>query len=89
MLNEKDEEEAQALQELRETARKELEDWYNHHEDTLKHAKDSNRQEKQNYSVLCCHLYSVLYCQLYSILYCQLYSILYCQLFSVLYCQLP
>lgn len=43
MLQEKDDEEAEAVKELRETARKELEDWYNHHEDTLKHAKDSNR----------------------------------------------
>lgn len=43
LLREKDEEETEALKELRETARKELEDWYNHHEDTLKHAKDSNR----------------------------------------------
>ena len=43
MLQEKDEEERKALEELRENAHKELDDWYNHHEDTLKIAKDSNR----------------------------------------------
>ncbi len=43
ILQEKDEEESKALQELRDAASKELDDWYNHHEDTLKHAKDSNR----------------------------------------------
>lgn len=43
MLAEKDQAEAEALAELRETAQKELQDWYNHFEDQLKHTKDSNR----------------------------------------------
>ena len=43
MLSEKDQAEAIALQELRDIARREIEEWYSHHEDTLKHTKDSNR----------------------------------------------
>lgn len=45
MLAEKDGEEAEALEELRASAKKELEDWYTHFEDQLKHTKESNRLE--------------------------------------------
>ncbi len=43
MLKEKDDEELTAISELRAAAQKELTDWYNHYEDTLKHAKDANK----------------------------------------------
>ena len=47
MLSEKDQAEAIALQELRDIAHREIEEWYSHHEDTLKHTKDSNRQAEE------------------------------------------
>ncbi|XP_003385958.1 PREDICTED: clathrin light chain A-like [Amphimedon queenslandica] len=47
MLAEKDGEEAEALEELRANAKKELEDWYTHFEDQLKHTKESNRQAEE------------------------------------------
>lgn len=47
-LEEKDREEEKKKDELREQARKELEDWYKHHEETISKTKASNRNaEKQ------------------------------------------
>ncbi|XP_063698692.1 clathrin light chain isoform X2 [Culicoides brevitarsis] len=47
-LEEKDAEEETKKTELREQARKELEDWYKHHEDTISKTKSTNRNaEKQ------------------------------------------
>jgi hypothetical protein len=43
MLAEKDAAEAEAMEELRLMAQKELQDWYNHFEDQQKHIKDANR----------------------------------------------
>lgn len=42
-LEEKDAEEETKKTELREHARKELEDWYKHHEDTIAKTKSTNR----------------------------------------------
>lgn len=42
-LEEKDKEEEKKKQELREQAKKELEDWYKHHEETISKTKASNR----------------------------------------------
>lgn len=42
-LEEKDREEELKKTELREQARKELEDWYKHHEDTIAKTKATNR----------------------------------------------
>lgn len=42
-LEEKDAEEETKKTELREQARKELEDWYKHHEDTISKTKSTNR----------------------------------------------
>nr|XP_040235957.1 clathrin light chain isoform X3 [Anopheles coluzzii] len=47
-LEEKDREEERKKDELREQARKELEDWYKHHEETISKTKSANRNaEKQ------------------------------------------
>jgi len=47
-LEEKDREEEKKKEELREQAKKELEDWYKHHEETISKTKSSNRNaEKQ------------------------------------------
>ncbi|XP_035898721.1 clathrin light chain isoform X3 [Anopheles stephensi] len=47
-LEEKDREEERKKDELREQARKELEDWYKHHEETISKTKAANRNaEKQ------------------------------------------
>ncbi|CAH1962214.1 unnamed protein product [Acanthoscelides obtectus] len=47
-LEEKDKEEEKKKQELREIAKKELEDWYNNHEETIAKTKAANRNaEKQ------------------------------------------
>uniref|UniRef100_A0A182STS7 Clathrin light chain n=1 Tax=Anopheles maculatus TaxID=74869 RepID=A0A182STS7_9DIPT len=47
-LEEKDREEERKKEELREQARKELEDWYKHHEETISKTKAANRNaEKQ------------------------------------------
>lgn len=43
MLCEKDSTELANLDELRALAQKELQDWYAHYDDQLKHTKDSNR----------------------------------------------
>lgn len=43
MLAEKDANEASDLEELRANAHKELQDWYAHYEDQLKHTKEANR----------------------------------------------
>lgn len=42
-LEEKDREEEKKKEELREQAKKELEDWYKHHEETISKTKSSNR----------------------------------------------
>lgn len=42
-LEEKDREEEKKKEELREQAKKELEDWYKHHEETISKTKASNR----------------------------------------------
>lgn len=42
-LEEKDREEELKKNELREQARKELEDWYKHHEDAIAKTKATNR----------------------------------------------
>jgi len=47
-LEEKDREEEKKKDELREQAKKELEDWYKHHEEAIAKTKSSNRNaEKQ------------------------------------------
>ena len=43
MLQEKDAAELASLDELRALAQKELQEWYAHYDDQLKHTKDSNR----------------------------------------------
>ena len=43
MLREKDSAELASLDELRALAQKELQEWYAHYDDQLKHTKDSNR----------------------------------------------
>ena len=45
MLAEKDQAEAEELEELKASAKKELDEWYNHFEDQLKLTKESNRLE--------------------------------------------
>ncbi|XP_063698701.1 clathrin light chain isoform X3 [Culicoides brevitarsis] len=47
-LEEKDAEEETKKTELREQARKELEDWYKHHEDTISKTKSTNRESAKN-----------------------------------------
>ncbi|XP_053669136.1 clathrin light chain [Anopheles marshallii] len=47
-LEEKDREEERKKDELREQARKELEDWYKHHEETISKTKASNRESAKN-----------------------------------------
>lgn len=42
-LEDKDREEEKKKDELREQARKELEDWYKHHEESIAKTKSSNR----------------------------------------------
>lgn len=42
-LEQKDVEEEKKKEELREQAKKELEDWYKHHEDAISKTKSSNR----------------------------------------------
>lgn len=42
-LEEKDREEEKKKDELREQAKKELEDWYKHHEEAIAKTKSSNR----------------------------------------------
>ncbi|XP_050067486.1 clathrin light chain isoform X2 [Anopheles maculipalpis] len=47
-LEEKDREEERKKEELREQARKELEDWYKHHEETISKTKAANRESAKN-----------------------------------------
>ncbi|XP_049289297.1 clathrin light chain isoform X4 [Anopheles funestus] len=47
-LEEKDREEERKKDELREQARKELEDWYKHHEETISKTKAANRESAKN-----------------------------------------
>ncbi|XP_061515615.1 clathrin light chain isoform X2 [Anopheles gambiae] len=47
-LEEKDREEERKKDELREQARKELEDWYKHHEETISKTKSANRESAKN-----------------------------------------
>lgn len=47
-LEEKDREEERKREELREQARKELEDWYKHHEEAISKTKASNRESAKN-----------------------------------------
>ena len=47
MLATKDAEEAAALEELRNQARKELADWYSRHDDQVGQTKTSNRYEER------------------------------------------
>jgi DNA phosphorothioation-dependent restriction protein DptG len=42
-LEQKDLEEDKKKEELREQAKKELEDWYKHHEETISKTKSANR----------------------------------------------
>jgi len=48
-LRKKDEEEATAMDELKEKAKKELEDWYKRYEGQLEKTKSSNREEETKY----------------------------------------
>jgi len=48
-LRKKDEEEATAMDELKEKAKKELEDWYKRYETQLEKTKSSNREEETKY----------------------------------------
>lgn len=52
-LEEKDREEEKKKEELREQAKKELEDWYKHHQETISKTKSSNRytQHFLNYEI--------------------------------------
>ncbi|EAT47989.1 AAEL000934-PE, partial [Aedes aegypti] len=47
-LEEKDREEERKKEELREQARKELEDWYKHHEEAISKTKAANRESAKN-----------------------------------------
>ncbi|XP_055619580.1 clathrin light chain isoform X4 [Toxorhynchites rutilus septentrionalis] len=47
-LEEKDREEERKKEELREQARKELEDWYKHHDETISKTKAANRESAKN-----------------------------------------
>ncbi|KXJ70075.1 hypothetical protein RP20_CCG024939 [Aedes albopictus] len=47
-LEEKDREEERKKEELREQARKELEDWYKHHEESISKTKAANRESAKN-----------------------------------------
>uniref|UniRef100_A0A1Q3FFL4 Clathrin light chain n=1 Tax=Culex tarsalis TaxID=7177 RepID=A0A1Q3FFL4_CULTA len=47
-LEEKDREEERKREELREQARKELEDWYKHHEEAISKTKAANRESAKN-----------------------------------------
>ncbi|XP_038107399.1 clathrin light chain isoform X4 [Culex quinquefasciatus] len=47
-LEEKDREEERKREELREQARKELEDWYKHHEEAISKTKSANRESAKN-----------------------------------------
>ncbi|XP_058066776.1 clathrin light chain isoform X4 [Anopheles bellator] len=47
-LEEKDREEERKKDELREQARKELEDWYKHHEEAISKTKAANRESAKN-----------------------------------------
>ena len=63
-LAEKDAEETTSLDELRRTAQKELQDWYNHYEEQLGHTKSSNRSV--SFSHPCLLLYPQLFLPRYS-----------------------
>lgn len=57
-LEEKDREEEKKKLELREEAKKELEDWYKHHEESISKTKASNRYKFYSRSLSLSHTYT-------------------------------